>query len=227
MKKYLKIFTFAFAITFFASCVKNTDGLSVEYVAEIISEYGGTTTFKIFPGAIQQWELSVIYGEGSGSGWLELSQMSGSGDAIITATIAQASTMEQREVIVFVTTPDNQIVPVHIVQAGVTPYFNALPTYTNVPANEGGQFIARSIEVTSNIYWRAEIKFHSPANEVDWVYFLPDYTFTHSSSGSRTINLHISNYYPEPDEIVRRAHIWFYDTSDELLQVVDINQVVE
>jgi len=222
MKNSLKILLFALAATMmFASCDKDAPyGLAVEYIDKKISAEGGTATFKIYPGAIDKWVISL---QGRTQDWVELSQTSGNGDAAITLTISPNEVLNDREILVVVEAGDRKI-PLTIVQAGVGEHFNVTPETLNLSADEGVQFIERSLAVTSNISWYAEITF-SENSHTEWVMFLPDYLTTYSGSGDDTINLFIENYYPRPDDTARIATINFYNAStNALLKAVVITQ---
>ncbi len=230
MKRIKHIFrTFisaAFAAAMLTGCaIDDPEGLAVTYIPEKIAVEGGTASFTVYPGSFGQWAAAVP----QGIDWLDVNPANGNGETAVTVTVKPNTAFGDREAIVVVTAGDRDI-PVKIIQEGIGVIFDVTPeSLTGLPGDEGEQYIARSLEVTANIEWYAEITIENASPTYgDWVMFLPDNTSTHGSAaspayGDATLDLFIMNYY-DIGAPLREAKALFYDTNGELLQEVPISQ---
>ncbi len=216
----------AFALAMFAGCNgDDPEGLAVTYIPEKIAAEGGKASFTVYPGAFDRWTVTLP----QGVDWIEVDTDSGSGETAVTITVKPNTSFGEREAIVVVTAADRDI-PVTIVQSGAAVVFEVNPeSLTDLPGDEGEEYIARSLEVTANIEWYAEIMIENASPTYgDWVMFLPGNTSTHGSAaepvyGDAQLDLYIGNYQTIGAPL-REAKVLFYDTNGELLQEVPISQ---
>ncbi len=221
-----KLFLILAAAAMLAGCkTEEPTGIAVEYISHTIAGAGGTASFTVHPGAVQDWSIS--FPPGFDADWFDLSAASGNGKTTVTATLEPNPDFWEREITVIVTAGERSL-PIIITQEAAELIFNVTPeSYTDLPGNEGGQFMTRTLTVTANIGWYAEIETDETAGR--WIFFLPDGTPTYGSrsqpqNGDAEISLRIDNYYAVAADNPRSGKVRFYNISGELLKEVTISQ---
>ncbi len=203
-------------------------GIAVQYIDKAVTAAGGTASFTIHPGEVQDWSISFPYGRQEP--WIELSRMNGSGRSSVTATLAPNTDLYDRNTTVIITTGRRNL-PIIIRQSAAELNFRVTPaSYADLPHNEGGQYLTRPLTVEANINWYAEVE--TAATAGNWIYFLPDGTLTHGSAaqskfGDAELTLRIDNNYAVSANLPRSGKVIFYNISGEVLQEVQISQLSE
>ena len=227
-----KIFLIIAAAAMLAGCkTEEPTGIAVEYISHTIAAAGGTATFTVHPGAVQDWSIS--FPPGFETDWFDLSSTSGNGKTTVTATVEPNTDIRGRETTIIVTSGERNL-PIIITQEAAGFTFEVNPeSLTGLPNDEAGfNFIKRDLEVTSDISWYAEIVMQTESAAAGpWVQFLsgPYFTNTYGSAsepktGNATVEMAIQLYFPagSPE---REAKVRFYHhPSGELLKEVPVSQ---
>ena len=220
------------AAAMLAGCkTEEPTGIAVEYISHTIAGAGGTASFTVHPGAVQDWSIS--FPPGTEADWFDLSATSGKGKTTVTATVEPNPDFWERDITVIVTAGDRNV-PIIITQEAADFTFEVNPeTLTGLPDNEGEfDFIRRDLEVTTDLSWYAEIVVQTEPRSEQWVQFLsePDLTSTYGSelepiNGDATVGL-VIQLYSLADAPVREATVYFYHhLSGYLLKEVQVSQL--
>lgn len=219
------------AAAMLAGCkTEEPTGIAVEYISHTIAATGGTASFTVHPGEVQDWSIS--FPPGSETDWFDLSSTGGNGKTTVTATVEPNSNIWGREITLIVTAGERNL-PIIIAQEAAGFTFRVTPeSLTGLPNyEEGFNFIKRDLEVTADISWYAEIVVQTEPTAGPWVQFLsgPDLTLNYGSAsapvdGDATVEMAIQFYFPAGSP-VREAKVRFYHhPSGSLLKEVPVSQ---